>query len=210
MIITHHTGEFIKVSFGDTTLAFNPISKKSKLTPTRFGADIALVSLNSPDFNGVDEVRRNTKDLFVVEGPGEYEIQGVFVKGFPAASEYDKDSQINTIYTVRLEDMNILFLGALSDKKPDMSMIEDMDSVDVLFVPIGGEGVLDASDAHALAVSLEAKVIIPIHYESVGESGALKNFLKESGAEDTKAVEKLTIKKKDLETKSGEVVVLKS
>lgn len=210
MIITHHKGEFIKVTFGDTVLAFNPVSKKSKISPTRFGADIALVSLNDADFNGIDEVSRNAKDQFVVQGPGEYEIQGVFVNGFPSKSEHSKDATINTIYAVRLEDMNLLFLGALSEKKPDLSIIEDMDSVDVLFVPIGGKGVLEAADAHSLAVALEAKVIIPIHYDGVGETGALKAFLKEAGAEDVKPVDKLTIKKKDLESKSGEVVVLKS
>ena len=200
----------MKVSFSDTTLAFNPISKKSKISPTRFGADIAFVSLNDEDFNGVEEVTRTAKDLFIVRGPGEYEIQGVFVKGISSKSEYSKEASINTIYTVRLEGMNIVFLGALSDKKPDMSIMEDMDGVDVLFVPIGGEGVLGASDAHALAVSLEAKIIIPMHYDGIGSSGALKTFLKEAGAEGVKPVEKLTLKKKDLESKSGEVVVLKS
>lgn len=210
MIITHHKGEFMKVSFGDTTLAFNPISKESKLAPTRFGADIAFVSLNVPDFNGVDEVSRTGKDTFLVNGPGEYEIQGVFVKGFPSISEYNESVKRNTIYTVRLEDMNILFLGALSDKKIDPSLVEDMDSVDIVFVPIGGEGVLDASSAHSLAVALEAKIIIPMHYDGIGEKDALKTFLKEGGAEDIKPVDKLTIKKKDVEVKAGEIVVLAS
>ncbi len=210
MIITHHKGEFIKVSLGDTTLAFNPISKKSKMAPTRFGADIAFVSLNDPDFNGIDEVTRSGKDVFVVRTPGEYEIQGVFVKGFPSTSEYSKDARINTSFVVRLEDINLVFLGALTEKKPNLAMVEDMDSVDVLFVPIGGDGVLSASDAHSLAVALEAKMIIPIHYDGIGESGALKTFLKEAGAEHVKPIEKLTLKKKDLETASGEVVVLQS
>jgi len=52
MIITHHGGEFFKVSFGDTTLAFNPISKNSKLKQTRFGADIAFITSEHPDFTG--------------------------------------------------------------------------------------------------------------------------------------------------------------
>jgi len=210
MIITHHKGEFIKVVFGDTTLAFNPISKESKLPTTRFGADIAFVSLHSPDFNGVDEVRRSGKDLFEVNGPGEYEIQGVFVKGVPSPSEYDPNATINTVYAVQLEDMNLVFLGALSDKKIDFSVVEDMDSVDILFVPIGGEGVLDAATAHSLAVSFEARVIIPIHYDGLGEKEALSTFLKEGGAESTKPLEKLTIKKRDVESKNGEIVVLAS
>jgi len=198
------------VSFGDTVLAFNPISKNSKIAPTRFGADIALISLNHPDCNGIDEVARSGKEQFVVQGPGEYEVQGVFINGFSSKSEYSKDATINTIYSVHFEEMNLLFLGALSEKKPDLSIIEGMDSVDILFVPIGGDGVLGSAEAHSLAVALEAKVVIPIHYDGMGEAGALKAFLKEAGVDDVKPVEKLTIKKKDLEGKSGEVVVLKS
>lgn len=210
MIISHHKGEFIKVSFGDTTLAFNPISKDSTLPPTRFGADIAFVSLNTAEFNGVDEVTRTGKAPFLVQGPGEYEIQGVFVKGFPSKSEYSERVSINTIYAVRLEDMNIVYLGALSEKKIDLAAVEDMDSVDILFVPIGGGGVLDAAAAHSLAVALEARVVIPIHYDGIGEKDALKTFLQEGGAEGLKPVDKLTIKKKDVETKTGEIVVLAS
>jgi len=210
MVITHHKGEFIKIVLGDMTLAFNPISKESKLPTTRFGADIVFVSLQSPDCNGVDEVRRSGKELFEVRGPGEYEIQGVFVKGVPSPSEHDPNATINTIYAVQLEDMNLLFLGALSDKKIDFSVVEDMDSVDILFVPIGGDGVLDAATAHSLAVSLEARVIIPMHYDGLGDKDALKTFLKEGGVEELKPVDKLTIKKKDITDKNGEIVVLAS
>lgn len=210
MIITHHTGEFIKASFGDIVLAFNPISKKSKLSATRFGADIALVSVDHPDCNGTDEVTRSGKDIFTIQGPGEYEVRGVFIRGVASQSEHGGSPLINTMYAVQMEDMNIVFLGALAETKPDLSIVEDMDSVDILFVPIGGDGVLEAADAHALSVALEARIIIPIHYDGVGNKGALKTFLKEAGSEDTKAIEKLTIKRKDLETKTGEVIVLKS
>jgi hypothetical protein len=42
MIITFLGAESFKVSFGDTTLAFNPISKDSTLKSAKFGADIVL------------------------------------------------------------------------------------------------------------------------------------------------------------------------
>ena len=53
MVISFLGAQFFKVSFGDTTLAFNPISKRSKLKQARFGADIALISVNHVDFNAV-------------------------------------------------------------------------------------------------------------------------------------------------------------
>jgi L-ascorbate metabolism protein UlaG (beta-lactamase superfamily) len=67
--------------------------------------------------------------------------------------------------------------------------------------------VLAPSAAYKLAVSLEPKIIIPTHYGDVGAKDALKVFLKEAG-ESPKAEEKLTLKKKDLEGKEADIIVL--
>jgi L-ascorbate metabolism protein UlaG (beta-lactamase superfamily) len=209
MIITYHGADFFKVSFGDTTIAVNPISKDSKLKSTTFGSTLTLISLNSPEHNGADVTSRGEKESFVISGPGEYEVSGVFVKGFLSKSNYDGD-HINTIYTVSLEGMNLAFLGALSDTALSPEAKETIEEVDILFVPIGGDGVLDAAAAHKLAVQFEPKLIIPSHFGDVGELGALKKFLKEAGEEDVKPIDKLTIKKKDLEGKEGDVVVLEA
>ena len=210
MIITYQGVEFFKVQFGDTTLAFNPISKESKFKPTRFYADIALVSLNHPDMNGTENLSYNGKDPFVISGPGEYEVKEIFIKGFGSKSVYDDKDRINTIYSVTLENMNICFLGALSDINLSSEVKEALGDVDILFLPIGDEGVLDAAKAEKLSVEIEPKIIIPMHYGEVGQKDALKKYLKTAGEENVKAIDKLTIKKKDLEGKQGEVVVLSS
>ena len=59
-------------------------------------------------------------------------------------------------------------------------------------------------EAYKLAVKLEPKLIIPMHYSNE----TLKVFLKEAGEEGVKGEEKITIKKKDLENNEGNVVVL--
>lgn len=208
----------MRVQFGDTTIAFNPVSKDSKHKAGSFGSDIVLVSLSHPDMNGVEQASRarpngssgrNDKQSFSVTGPGEYEIDGVFIKGIASKSQYAGEERINTVYSVNLENMNLCFLGALSENLSSEA-ISAIDGVDILFVPVGGEGVLDAASANKVAVSLEPGIIIPIHYGSVGEKDALKKFLKESGSEEVKPVDKLTIKKKDLEGKEGEIVVLEA
>lgn len=208
MIITYQGVEFFKVQFGNTTIAFNPISKDSKFKPTRFFADIALVSINDKDMNGTENLSYNGKDSFVIAGPGEYEIKDIFIKGFASKSNYGGKERINTIYSVTLENMNICFLGALSDINLSTAVKEELGDVDVLFVPIGDEGVLDATKAEKLSVEIEPKIIIPMHFGDVGVSGALKKYLKEAGEENVKPIDKLTLKKKDLEGKMSEVVVL--
>ncbi len=210
MIITHHGADFFKVTFGDTTIAVNPVSKDSKIKATRFGSDITLISLNSPEHNGSDTTSRGEKESFLISGPGEYEVGGVFIKGFLSHSNYGGEKRINTIYTVALEGMTLGFLGALDDKELSAEAKEALDGVDVLFTPIGGNGVLDPASAHKISLQLEPKLVIPSHFIEVGESGALKKFLKEEGEEDVKPVDKLTLKKKDLDGKEGDVVVLES
>lgn len=211
MIISYHGADFFKVAFGDTTIAVNPISKDSKIKGARFGSDIALVSLlTSPEHNGVDAVSRGDKEAFVISGPGEYEVGGVFIKGFLSKSNYGGEERLNTIYTVQMEGMSLCFFGALGDEKLSSEVKEGIGTIDVLFAPIGGEGVLDPSAAYKLALQFEPKIIIPSHYAEVGDKNALKAFLKESGAEKVSPADKLTLKKKDLEGKDGEIIVLEA
>jgi L-ascorbate metabolism protein UlaG (beta-lactamase superfamily) len=204
MIITHHGGQCFKVSFGSTTLAFDPIAKSSALSSVKFGSDIALVSMHHPNFDGTDQVALGSKQPFVVEGPGEYEVGEVTIRGYGVKTMYDKEERINTIYQVVLENMNIVFLGALGDPEIDPKILSELGMIDILFVPIGGGDVLEVPQASKLAVKLEARLVIPMHYDAT----ALKAFLKEESSEDTKPVEKLTLKKKDVEMLSGEIAVL--
>ena len=215
MVITHHGGQCFKVTFGDLTLVFDPIAKNATLPAVRFGADIALVSRDHPDMNGVEEVTYGDKKPFAITGPGEYERQGVVIQGFLSSSNYGLSSNlgvkppsvVNTIYSVELEDMTLVHLGALVDTELSKEARESIDQIDVLFVPVGSDGVLTPSQAHELAVSLEPKIIIPMHWSGIGEPKALDTFLKASGNGSEK-LEKLTLKKKDLVGRDGSILIL--
>lgn len=211
MVITHHGGQCFKVTLGDLTLVFDPIAKGATLPAVRFGADIALVSRDHPDFNGVDEVTYGEKVPFAITGPGEYERAGVTVRGFLSTSKHalakGQESAINTIYAVELEDMTLVHLGALADTELSGEAREAAGGADVLFVPVGGEGVLTPGAAHELAVSLEPRIIVPMHWSSIGREKSLDSFLKEAGNGSEK-MEKLTLKKRDLALREGSILVI--
>jgi len=209
MVISYHGAECFKISQGDITLALNPISKDSKLKPTRFGADITLITTNHPDFNGRDQTSRGDKESFVIDGPGEYEIKGIFIKGFLSEGPAKK---INTIYLISFEGINLCFLGALANPTLPDEILEAIEDIDILFVPTGGGGpakdgasTLDPVSAYKLSVSLEPSVIIPMHYTKT----ALEQFIKEGGETKVESLDKFVVKKKDLEGKESEIVVLK-
>lgn len=206
MILSYHDGFCVRASAGDTTVVFGPISKQStNFKPTNFGADVAFVSLNHPDMNGIEEAGRGERRPFAVTGPGEYEVKDITALGFGSKSKYGGDEKINTIYSVTFDGLTVMYAGAVGTTELPKD-IEEMDSPDVLIVPVGNEGALTPSDAQKLAVNLEAKIVIPVGHDEK----SLKQFLKEAGADGTKAEEKLTIKKKDVAGKQNEVVVLKA
>ena len=204
MVITYQGGECFRITQGDLTLAFNPPSKDSNFKSVKFGSDIVLVSQNHEDFNGVENAAFGEREPFVISGPGEYEVKEVAVRGFGSESNYGGGTHINTIYGLAFEGINLCFLGTLGTTDVPQSAKQELDNIDILFLPIGGDGMLDYAAAYKLAVQLEPKVIVPMHYDP----STLKSFLKEAGAEKVEPMEKFTVKKKDLEGKEGEIVVL--
>lgn len=203
MIITFHEGACVRAQVGDTTVVFSPVSKASKnFRSTNFGADVAFISVNHPDMNGAEEAGRGEKQPFIISGPGEYEVKDITASGFACSTKYGSQERINTAYALTLDGLSILYLGALAGALS--AEVLELDTPDILFVPVSGEGTLDASEAERLAVKLEAKIIIPILYDAK----SLKQFLKEAGEEKVMPVDKLTIKPRDLAGKEGDVVVL--
>ncbi len=205
MILTYLGHEAFKIQFGNLTVAINPPSKDSSFKSSKFGADIVLQTLNHEDMNGGKDLAFGERAPFVISGPGEYETGGIFIRGVAGESQYDGEKRINTIYSLTVDGINILFLGAQKAALP-ATVSEIIDTVDLLFIPVGGDGVFDAKEAEKVAMNLEPKMIVPMHFKD-DKDPALKAFLKEMGATSS-PVDKLTIKRKDLEGKEGEVAVL--
>ncbi len=207
MIITYFGKQFFKVQQGEMVLAFNPVNKTSKTgIVAKFGADIALVTTNHPDYNGLDQLTHGERVPFAVTGPGDYEVKEIFIKGAMSEAVLDGKKYINSIYILKVDNINIVFLGAVGESELSKEALEAVGSPDILFVPVGGKGLLDAKSAAKLSSSLEPKLIIPMDYDDA----SLKAFLKEAGEEKAEVVEKLTLKLKDIESKEGEVIVLKA
>jgi hypothetical protein len=206
MIVTYFGKQFFKISQGEMVVAFNPVGKSSKSgISAHFGADIALSTVNHSDYNGFEQLSHGDRTPFIIDGPGDYEIKEIFIKGILSPAQFSGKKYINTIYTLTIDGISIAFLGALCSTDLSKEALEAVGNPDILFIPVGGGDMLTPSAAAKLASTLEPKIIIPMDYES----SSLKSFLKEAGEGSVEAVDKLTLKRKDLDGKEGEVVVLK-
>lgn len=194
MVITYYGASCFRVQSGETVLAFDPPSKDSEFKSPRFQADVVLVNYNHKDYNGWENLSGKKEGAlpFLIEGPGAYEVAGIYIKGIP--------SDLNTIYVLSMENISICHLGAFAEKNLSPDLKEEIGKIDVLFVPLIED---NGQKATQISAQLEPKITIPMHYKE----GDLKQFLKEFGDASVKPIEKLTIKKKDIGEKN-QVIVL--
>lgn len=172
-------------------------------------ADIVTVSHDHPDHANVKAVKGKPK---VIDGPGEYEIKGVFVIGIPT---YYDDTRTqpgirNTVYVVEMEGITVCHLGDLR-RVPTQSQVEELSEVDVLLIPVGGGSTLEAAKASDVISLLEPRIVIPMHYHTKSVSGLklqpVDLFLKEMGVKDAVPEDSLRVTKSGLPTETQVVVM---
>ena len=210
MVITYYGLSCFKVESGKLAIAFDPPSKDSDLKPPRFAADVVLSSHDHPRHSGLKEL---SGEPFLISGPGEYEAKGLMITGRSSFHDKSKGEKmgLNTIYAVEMENMRLCHLGDLGTSELDSETIESIGEVDILFIPTGGEDVLDSESAVKVVNLLEPKIVIPMHYSIPKTSikgEKVDDFLKEMGEKGIKSEEKFTTKKKELPEEGTKIIVL--
>lgn len=127
-------------------------------------------------------------DNFLIDTPGEYEIGGLSVHGVPARAHMDgPDTHKATIYKITHDNFNIVVTGHIFPKLSD-EQLEEIGMVDILAVPVGGNGyTVDSTGAAELIRQIEPKVVLPVHFADKDikyevPQAELKVFLDEIGA----------------------------
>ncbi|MFN8372538.1 MAG: MBL fold metallo-hydrolase [Anaerolineae bacterium] len=163
---------------GRLVVVTDPFSESIGLPAPRLKGDVVTVSHQQPGHNAIDVVKGRT---YTLDGPGEYEIGGVFVTGI--AMHDVTTRQLNVAYLLDYDSLTVLHLGDLSHV-PDQSTIEALGEVNVALVPVGGGNALRASQAAEVIALLEPNFIVPMHFALPGlniELDPVDKFLKAMG-----------------------------
>lgn len=199
-----------------SAVALDPFSKALGIRPPRAKADVAALTINDDtlDSSVIRSLDPEKKELFLIDGPGEYEVKGVYIQGISLQkdlSKKDKGLGDKLCLLVEMEGIRIVHVGPLSGELPG-DVLETIDGVDILLLPIGGGVVLNAEQAAKVMISVEPRLVIPMQYKIKGIKDKLEGpekFAKEVGFSLSEAEDKLKIKKADLPAENTEVVFLR-
>jgi len=199
MYITWHGEGALKIQEDEVTVAVNPHDGSNGKMPS-FTAQLALIGHAGAN---AATLRENP---YVIKGPGEYEVKGVFVYGIPAGPDL-------TLFMIEISGVKIGYLGGFNAEQLTQAQMEQLEGVDVLCVPVGGKDVLNAKQAIRVINQIEPRLVIPIEYAdaaSKSDRDGVDLFLKEYGVvAKHDEVEKLKVTKKDLPQEDTRVVVIK-
>jgi hypothetical protein len=188
MVINYFGGNCFRLQSGEGSILFDPINNRLK-------ADIVLRTIAPSNLALPLEPNE-------IAFAGEYEISGIEIYGFEVEKE-STNKFIKTIFEIFWDDLKIVNLGPLA-QIPEGDFLDDISNPDVLFLPVGKKPVLKPEEAVKIVKKLEPKIIIPsfVHENT-------KEFLKILGQKGDPE-EKFVFKKKDIENKVKEVVLLKA
>lgn len=218
MVINWYGQGCFKIQSGELALLIDPFSTKGGfasggensvgLTPPRFKADITVKT-----FSSYPLPYHHQSSPAEIVGPGEYEIRGVAITGWPInhgkSAEAKSEKFLQSVYSIEMEEINIGVLGALKEL-PDASILEELGQADFLIIPAGGSPYIRQEQAAKLIKQINPKIVLASFFKVPGLKEKIddyKDFLKEL-SQTAEPQEKLTIKKKELPA-STKVVVLK-
>lgn len=202
MEITWYGHACFRLKDRNISVVTDPYDKTLGLPLPRPKADIVTISHPVPHHNYIAGVKGEFK---VIDSPGEYEIGGVFVNGIHLVAPKKKGSNAtaaaqNNIFVFYMDDLAICHLGDLSDV-PTQNQVEDMGSIDVLLVPVGGQNALSAAQAAEVISLIEPQIVVPMHYSLPGltvKLDSVDKFLKEMGLTKADPIDTLKLTKANL------------
>jgi len=176
--------------------------------PLKVRGEIVTVSHDASGHNFVTSVKGHSR---VITGPGEFEIGGVFITGVQTNRKIKRstDELRNTLYVFDYDGVTVAHLGDLQ-KVPNQTEIENLGGVNVVLVPVGGGGGLNAAKAAEIVSLLEPGFVIPMHYqvpESNLELDPLNRFIKEMGVGTVEPIPSLKVTRSTVPNEARVVVL---
>lgn len=175
----------------NVTLITDPYSSEIGFPFPDVSANVITVSNDHPNHSSYADIKG---DPHVFNGPGEYEVGGVFINSWRTLSESSEDP-LNTAYLIEVDGVVICHLGDLT-RTLNARLSEDLGRAQVLLIPVGGYCTLALGQVAEVISQLEPKLVIPMHFKdgkSKVELEPIEPFLRELGIQEPVRQNRITV-----------------
>jgi L-ascorbate metabolism protein UlaG (beta-lactamase superfamily) len=160
-------------------------------------ADIVLTTHDHGDHNYTKDIQGR---FIHIKEAGQYKEKDVSIKAILTYHDKSKGRERgpNLVFVLSVDAMTLVHLGDLGHTL-DGSVLENIGTVDILLLPVGGFYTIDAKEATKVMNDLGPAITIPMHYKTECISlpiERLEGFIKD----------KKTVK----ETSASEIVITKA
>ncbi|MGH2459174.1 MAG: MBL fold metallo-hydrolase [Chloroflexota bacterium] len=200
MEIIWHGHAHFRIRGREGVVVTDPTLRKGNGSAPRTTADVVTISHAHPGHSQAGVVGGQPR---VLSGPGEYEVKGINIIGIPTFHDAERGKKYgkNVVYLIYLDDLVVCHLGDLGHLPTTDQVDQIGDKVDVLLVPVGGDGTIDAVQAVEVISLIDPRIVIPMHYQ-IGdldlELDPVDKFLREMGVTDAEAQPKASITRSSL------------
>ncbi len=161
MEVTWLGGTAFRLRGRDAAVATDPHTSDIKQPSARPKADLVTLSEPVADVPYDDLVRPNKagRRPFVADGPGEYEVAGVYVHG---VAEHNGTSEpATTLYTIEIDRLNVGSFSRLTEEPSD-ALLDELGGVHVLLINVdGGATALPPERIIHLVNRIEPNIVVP-------------------------------------------------
>lgn len=155
-----------EIKSGAGTIVTDPYSDEIGFSLPKLSADLLTISHDHFDHNAKEKVTAQK----TITTPGEYEVGET--KILSILSDHDNSGGVergkNIIFRFLLDEISILHLGDFGAAKLTDIQLNEIGTVDILLIPVGGKYTINASEAVEIIKAIEPKIIIPMHYKIPG------------------------------------------
>ncbi len=154
-LITNERGINILTDPFDETLGYRMTKEK---------INIITISHEHYDHNNTMGIKGKP---VVLKGPVNRDTHKIVFKGISSYhdSVYGKYRGENTIFVIRTDELTLCHLGDLGHLLYN-EQLEQINHVDILFVPVGGYFTINYIQAEQVINQVKPKIVIPMHYKT--------------------------------------------
>jgi L-ascorbate metabolism protein UlaG (beta-lactamase superfamily) len=133
-------------------------------SPIKETADVVMVTHGHDDHSNVSAVQGKPE---LVRGDGTKTAKGIQFRGIATYHDASQGTQRgpNTVFCFTVDDIKLCHLGDLGHLLSP-GQVNEIGTVDILFIPVGGFYTIDASIASRICDQLKPKVVIPMHFKT--------------------------------------------